>query len=93
MKKRALSLVKSNSELTAVQLHTLSKEATIAAARREADALENALRAIGEAETIGLAVYQTAESGVARLEVHAARIALAGACQHLRAAVVALEKS
>lgn len=93
MKKRALSLVKSSTDLTVVQLHSLSKEATLAAARREADALENALRAIGDAENIALAVYQTAESEVARLEVHAARLGLAGACQHLRAAVVALEKS
>jgi len=93
MSKKNTSLataIRSKTHLTVVELHTVARDAAAAAAAREADALKSALNLIEETEASVLAVSETAASSVVCTEARAARIALAGACLHLRAAITAL---
>lgn len=95
MSKKNTSLstaIRSKSHLTVVQLHTVARDAAAAAAEREAAALAQSLALIEEAELGAAGVLETAQPEPARAEVRAARIALAGACIHLRAAIEALGK-
>ena len=79
--------------ITILELHGLAREAARAAAKREINDLERALVIIAEAEQIARDVTASAAAELVRAETRAAAIGLNGACEHLRAAVLALEKT
>ena len=91
MSKKSTSLIRSKSHLSVVELHSVARDAEIAAATREAESLSRALALVEDAETAALSVGGTAKSDVVRLEVRAAAIAIVAAGSHLRAAITALE--
>jgi predicted cobalt transporter CbtA len=89
-KTTSLASIRSMSALTVPELHAVSREAAVAAATREAETLERAMELIEEAEALARGVAETAVSAIGCMEVRAGVISLAGACQHLRAAITSL---